>query len=70
MAMWLYALAGDRDRAIACGQAAIDRHEEDITTIAVSPWLVNLHGDRRFHALLRRLGLEEAYARRWGSRKA
>lgn len=52
-----YALAGDRDSAVAELQSMVERHENDALDLAVNPMFANLHRDPRFLALLSRVGL-------------
>lgn len=51
-----YARAGDKGKAMEWLQKALEE-KEDITLIGVSPEFEILHGDPRFSALLKRIGL-------------
>jgi TolB-like protein/DNA-binding winged helix-turn-helix (wHTH) protein len=56
----LYALAGDKDKAFEWLDKAYAEHDgQNITLLKVDPLYRNLHGDPRFGAMLRRLGLPE-----------
>lgn len=53
-----YAMAGDKDKAFEWLNNAYEQREgQDITLVKVDPLLKNLHGDARFTAFLRRMGL-------------
>jgi tetratricopeptide (TPR) repeat protein len=55
-----YALVGDKDKAFEWLDKAYEEHEGgDITLLKTEFTWKNLHGDPRFSALLRRMGLPE-----------
>jgi serine/threonine-protein kinase len=53
-----YAYLGDKDAALQYLEKAVDRHDFGATTMQQTPYLDSLHGDPRFLALERRVGLE------------
>jgi TolB-like protein/DNA-binding winged helix-turn-helix (wHTH) protein/Flp pilus assembly protein TadD len=55
----LYALTGDKDRAFEWLDKAYGERDMGIIGLKVDPAFTNLHGDPRFAALLRRMGLPE-----------
>lgn len=55
----LYALTGDKDRAFEWLDKAYAERDMGIIGLKVDPAFKNLHGDPRFAALLRRVGLPE-----------
>jgi TolB-like protein/DNA-binding winged helix-turn-helix (wHTH) protein/Flp pilus assembly protein TadD len=55
----LYALIGDKDRAFEWLDKAYAERDMGIILLKVDPAFKNLHGDPRFAALLRRMGLPE-----------
>jgi TolB-like protein/DNA-binding winged helix-turn-helix (wHTH) protein/Flp pilus assembly protein TadD len=55
----LYALTGDKDRAFEWLDKAYAERDMGIIGLKVDPAFKNLHGDPRFAALLRRMGLPE-----------
>jgi TolB-like protein/DNA-binding winged helix-turn-helix (wHTH) protein/Flp pilus assembly protein TadD len=55
----LYALTGDKDRAFEWLDKAYAERDMGIIGLKVDPAFTNLHGDPRFAALLRRMGLPE-----------
>jgi len=57
---FVYALAGDKDKAFEFLEKAYKAREgSELTLLAVDPVWKNLHGDPRFSDLLRRIGLPE-----------
>jgi hypothetical protein len=53
-----YAMAGDKDNAFEWLNRAYEQREgKSITLLKCDPYFKNLHGDPRFSALLRRLGI-------------
>lgn len=53
-----YAMAGDKGKAFEWLNNAYEQREgQDITLVKVDPLLKNLHGDARFTAFLKRMGL-------------
>ena len=55
----LYAETGDKDRAFAALNEAVDKADQFIGFGQIDPILKLLHEDRRFAALLRRVGLPQ-----------
>lgn len=53
-----FALTGDKDAAFAALENAYQEHEPQIIWLKVDPRFDNLHGDRRFAEMLKRIGLE------------
>lgn len=53
----MYAYMGDKDKAIQYLEEAVNRHEFGATSMEQQPLLQSLHGDARFIALARRVGL-------------
>ena len=53
-----YAYLGDKEKALEYLEKAIDGHDFGATGIKQTPYLDSLHGDPRFIALERRVGLE------------
>jgi tetratricopeptide (TPR) repeat protein len=63
-----YAMGGDKDRAFQWLNTAYEQREgQDITLAKVDPFLKNLHGDPRFTAFLKRMGLPEQEVQPVGS---
>jgi len=55
----LHALAGDRDGAFAILERAFASRETGMAWMRVDSYLVSLHGDPRWNALLRKLNLAD-----------
>ena len=53
----VYAWRGDRDRAFEWLERAYLQHDIALRNVKVEPLLRGLHGDARFPALLREMGL-------------
>jgi TolB-like protein len=53
-----YAYLGDRDNALKLLEQAVERHDFGATTMKQTPYFDPLHGDPRFIALERRVGLD------------
>lgn len=53
-----FAYLGDKETALQFLQQAVDRHEFGATGMKQTPYFDSLHGDARFAALERRVGLE------------
>jgi TolB-like protein len=54
-----YLDGGDNERTIAWLQKAYDEHDSELPYINGPPWWDRLHGDPRYQALLRRIGIPE-----------
>ena len=55
-----YAMAGDKDKAFEWLDRAYEQREgQEITLLKCEPYFKNLHGDSRFTALLKRMGLPD-----------
>jgi TolB-like protein len=53
-----YAYSGDKETALKYLELAVERHDFGATTMKQAPYLDSLHGDPRFIALERRVGLD------------
>jgi len=53
-----YAYMGDKEKALQYLELAVERHDFGATSMKQAPYLDSLHGDPRFIALERRVGLE------------
>jgi hypothetical protein len=54
-----YVLAGDHDKAFAYLQKAFDEQDTELTACLWFPVFAPLHGDPRWSALVRKLGLPD-----------
>ncbi len=54
-----YAFLHDTNEALAWLQRAYDENDADLVFLKVNPAYDNLHDDRRFKDLLRRIGLPQ-----------
>jgi hypothetical protein len=53
-----YACVGDKEAALKYLELAVERHDFGATSMKQTPYLDSLHGDPRFAALERRVGLD------------
>ncbi len=53
----IYVGLGDKDRAFAWLEQAYEKRDTWLSHIKVEPAFDALHGDQRFHDLVRRIGL-------------
>ena len=56
----VYHVLGDRDRALSLLEEAVGNHDDSVVDLGLDPTFAGLHGDPRFKALLRKIGLPSA----------
>ena len=56
----VYAWRGDKDKAFEWLQRGYDRHDGGLSNIKIDALLLNLRGDARFGAMLKKMKLPES----------